>query len=75
MTTFTVSNTDDSGAGSLRDAIIGANQSSGLDEIVFDLPGSEPQTIQALSPLPEITDLVSIDATTQSGYLTRSTVK
>ncbi len=48
MTTFTVSNTNDSGAGSFGDAIIGANQSSGLDKIVFDIPGSEPQTIQAL---------------------------
>ncbi|VEP16065.1 conserved hypothetical protein [Hyella patelloides LEGE 07179] len=68
MSNFTVSNVNDSGAGSFRKAIIGANQSSGLDEIVFDLPGTEPQTIQALSPLPDITDYVIIDGTTQSGY-------
>ena len=61
MPTFTVSNTDDSGSGSLRDAIIGANQSSGLDEIIFDIPGSEPHTIQACSPLPDITDSVIIN--------------
>lgn len=68
MTTFTVSNTNDSGAGSFRDAIIGANESSGLDNITFDLPGSEPQKIQLMSSLPDISDLVNIDGTTQSGY-------
>lgn len=68
MTTFTVSNTNNSGAGSFRNAIIGANESSGLNNIIFDIPGSEPQTIQLLSPLPDISDRIVIDGTTQSGY-------
>ena len=69
MTTFTVSNTNDAGAGSFRDAIIGANESSGLDNILFDLSGSEPHTIQLFSPLPEISDRVIIDGTTQSNFV------
>ncbi len=36
LTTFTVVNTDDSGAGSLRDAIEQANENEGADAIVFD---------------------------------------
>jgi hypothetical protein len=37
MSTFTVSNTNDSGAGSLRDAINQANANPGADTIVFSL--------------------------------------
>src|SRR5437016_14607674 len=33
--TFTVSNTSDSGAGSLRQAILNANATPGADEIIF----------------------------------------
>ncbi|MDJ0696270.1 right-handed parallel beta-helix repeat-containing protein [Mastigocoleus sp. MO_188.B34] len=68
MTIFTVSNTNDAGAGSLRDAILGANQSSGLDNILFDIPGMESHTIQLASALPDITDQVIIDGTTQSEF-------
>ena len=44
--TFTVTNTSDSGAGSLRQAVLDANAAAGADTIVFD-PGvfSTPQTI------------------------------
>ena len=38
-TTFTVTNTDDSGAGSLRQAVNDANTAGGDNTIVFDLPG------------------------------------
>jgi hypothetical protein len=52
--TFTVTNTKDSGAGSLRAAIKGANYSVGADEIAFaDGVGG---TITLASPLPTITD-------------------
>ncbi|MDQ2922520.1 MAG: hypothetical protein M3R52_13030, partial [Acidobacteriota bacterium] len=40
--TFTVSNTDDSGAGSLRQAIIDANVSAGTDVISFNIPSGAP---------------------------------
>ena len=38
--TFTVTNTADSGAGSLRQAILDANANPGADTIAFDIPGA-----------------------------------
>lgn len=67
MATFSVINTDDSGSGSLRQAIIDANNSTGPDMIAFSI-GSGVQTIRPQSPLPEITDAVVIDASTQPGF-------
>ncbi|HVK18544.1 MAG TPA: Ig-like domain-containing protein, partial [Fimbriiglobus sp.] len=43
--TFTVSNTDDAGPGSLRQAVLDANAAKGADEIVFDSMFSTAQTI------------------------------
>ena len=63
----TVTNTNNSGAGSLRDAIICANNSPGTDTIDFNIPGTGPHTIQPLSDLPWITDPVIIDGYTQPG--------
>ena len=65
--TFVVSNTSDSGTGSLRDAINQANANAGPDSIEFDIPGVGPHTIQPTTGLPEITDTVIIDGYTQSG--------
>jgi hypothetical protein len=65
--TFTVTNTGDSGAGSLRQAILDANATPGFDTINFSI-GTGTQTITPASPLPTITDPVSLDATTQPGY-------
>jgi hypothetical protein len=67
-TTFTVTNTNDSGAGSLRQAIIDANANPGADSIGFNLPGSSPFSIALNSALPSISQAVTIDATTQPGY-------
>ena len=65
--TFTVTNTNDSGPGSLRQAILDANTSLGTDTIDFNIPGTGPHTIQPLSALPTITDSVIIDGYTQPG--------
>jgi len=68
MTVFIVSNTNDVGIGSLRQAIIQSNATHGADMIQFDVGGGANQVIQPLSPLPSILDPVVIDATTQPGY-------
>src|SRR5436853_7561884 len=52
----------------LREAIENANLNPGPDTISFDLTGSAPFTITLTSELPPITDTVTIDGTTQSGY-------
>jgi FG-GAP-like repeat len=66
--TFTVSNPNDAGPGSLRAAITLANSNSGLDLIDFNISPGGPQTITPLSALPTITDPVTIDGTTQPGF-------
>ncbi|HEX3185742.1 MAG TPA: Calx-beta domain-containing protein [Pyrinomonadaceae bacterium] len=65
--TFMVTNAQDSGAGSLRQAILDANANAGPDVINFSI-GSFQQTIVLSSLLPVITDPVTIDATTQPGF-------
>lgn len=65
--TFTVINTNDSGSGSLREAIESANTHSGPDRIAFNIPGPGPQTIQPGSPLPELNEEVVIDGYSQPG--------
>ena len=56
MATFTVTNTNDSGAGSLRQAILDANAQAGTDTISFNIPGGGVHTIAPATPLPTITD-------------------
>jgi hypothetical protein len=70
LATFTVSNTDNSGAGSLRQAILDANATTAADVIRFALPvsGGTVATIRPSSPLPDITFPLDIDGTTQAGY-------
>ena len=110
LATYTVTNTDDSGAGSLRQAILDANGNAGADTIDFnialtdaghvyyqddgidgslsviatttladgsitdfdpDYPGAGYSwyTIDLQSALPTITEAVTIDATTQPGFV------
>lgn len=64
---FTVTTNADSGAGSLRDAITSANTTPGADTITFSI-GSGFQSIVLLSALPDISEAVILDATTQPGY-------
>jgi hypothetical protein len=67
--TITVTTTADSGAGSLRQAILDSNASVGtLDTIAFDIPGAGVHTIVPASILPPITDPVVLDGTTQPGF-------
>jgi IPT/TIG domain-containing protein/S-layer family protein len=65
--TFTVINTNDSGAGTLRQAILDANANPGLDTIAFNITGSGVHTIQPLLSTMFITDPVVIDGFTQAG--------
>lgn len=67
--TFTVTNTADSGAGSLRQAILDANANgSGVtDTIAFAIPGAGVQTIAPASPLPTISTPTIVDGYTQPG--------
>lgn len=65
--TFTVANNNDSGAGSLRQALLDANARIGLDTIVFNLPAGG-RTITPATTLPPLTDAVVIDGTTQPGF-------
>jgi hypothetical protein len=65
--TFTVSNTNDSGAGSFRQALLDANLAAGTDTIAFAIPGAGLHTITLTSLLPLITSPVVIDGYTQAG--------
>jgi uncharacterized repeat protein (TIGR01451 family) len=74
--TFVVTNSLDSGAGSLRQAIIDANQNfggRGQDTIEFNIDRIAPYTIPTInlsSPLPAVTAPVTIDGTTENaGYV------
>jgi len=63
---FTVTNTNDSGTGSLRQAITDANVAGGT--ITFNIPGGGVHTISPLSaPLPNIAQSITIDGYTQPG--------
>lgn len=64
LATFSVANLNDSGAGSLRQALLDANAVPGADVVNFSVAGS----IQLNSALPVITDQVNIDGTTAPGY-------
>jgi|GEM_PF-2345907 len=65
--TYTVTTTADSGAGSLRQALLDANARAGMDTIAFDIPGAGVQTIKPQSALPYITDPLTLDGYTQPG--------
>ncbi len=67
--TYSVTTTADTGAGSLRQAILDANASPGHDTIAFAIPQPPgppgPLTIVPASDLPRITSPVTIDGYTQ----------
>src|ERR1043165_4028411 len=67
--TTTIDNGDNQNPtpGSLRKAIVDANGNAGQDLIDFQIPGAGVKTISPLTPLPVITDSVTIDGYTQPG--------
>lgn len=65
---FTVINTANAGAGSLRQAILDANASTGTHDTIAFAISTGLQTISPTSALPTITDEVTIDGWTQPGY-------
>src|SRR2546423_1214502 len=75
--TFSVTNTNNSGAGSLRDAIDLANGAAGADMISFNIPASDPNcdatthvcTITPVTGLPPISSPVVLDGYTQPGSM------
>ncbi|MGL4513147.1 MAG: autotransporter domain-containing protein [Lacipirellulaceae bacterium] len=64
--TFTVNSTADSGAGSLRQAILDANGAGGADSIVFSGVAAS-STITLASPLPMISEGVTINGAGAAG--------
>ena len=69
LATYTVTNTNDSGAGSLRAAITSANASAGVaDTIDFNIAGAGVKTIALASALPTIADAVIIDGASRPGF-------
>ncbi len=64
LSALTVSNLNDSGSGSLRQAILNANAQHGADTINFTVAG----TIVLASALPNVTDTVNIDGTSAPGF-------
>jgi hypothetical protein len=63
---FIVTNINDSGTGSFRQAILDANSMSG-GTITFNILGTSVHTISPLTVLPTITQTVTIDGYTQPG--------
>jgi hypothetical protein len=74
-----VTNTNDSGAGSLREAIVRSNQELGCQKIEFQIESnfgtliqqlvlSKTYTINLINPLPTFTDGVYINGTSQADY-------
>src|SRR5262249_12738692 len=79
--TLVVTNTNDSGPGSLRQAILDANESNSAppDTIEFAISGPIPGTgyfeISPLSALPTITHPTIIDGYSQAGAVTNSALQ
>lgn len=65
---FPVTTIGNSGDGSLRQAILNANAAPGPDIISFNIEPAGFKSIGISTELPEITDPVTIDGTTQPGF-------
>ena len=74
LTVFTVTNANDSGAGSLRDALNQSNNTVGIDTIAFNI-SSASRVIHLGSALPDLWDPGILDGTTQPGYAGRPLIQ
>ncbi len=72
--TYTVTNTNDSGAGSFRQAILDANANVGADTISFNIAGSGVHTLTPASAYDVITESVTIDGYSQTGSAVNTAV-
>jgi hypothetical protein len=68
LSVFTVTNTNDSGPGSLRQAIFDANTTPGMNTVAFNIGGGGVQTIRLSSSGLLIGNSITVDGTTQPGY-------
>src|SRR5271157_4317924 len=75
LSVYVVTNTSDSGPGSLRQAIVEANENDSVPETIsFNIATTDPGyangvfTIQPLSQLPVLIQNITIDGTTQSAF-------
>jgi hypothetical protein len=64
-----VTNQANAGAGSLRQAILCANADGGGDTIEFDIEPGGTQIIALTSPLPTLAAAVTVDGTSQPGWI------
>src|SRR4029450_6901105 len=65
---LTATSTNDSGPGTLRQALLDANDSPAPNLIAFNFPDSGPHTINLLSALPPLADEIFIDGWSQPGF-------
>ena len=72
--TFVVTNASDTGPGSFRQALLDANATPGANLINFNLPGSGVHTLAPFTPLPLITNPITIDGYSQPGSSPNSLV-
>ncbi|HEV3163117.1 MAG TPA: FG-GAP-like repeat-containing protein [Isosphaeraceae bacterium] len=68
LSVFVVTNTNDSGPGSLRQAILNTYNQPPGSTIDFNIAPGGVQTIMPLTALPQIVTPVTIDGTTQPGF-------
>jgi titin len=73
---YVVNSTADPGDGvcnaaecTLREAIAAVNADTSQDAIAFNVPGPAPYIIAPVTPLPSVTRPVTIDGTTQPGFI------
>jgi hypothetical protein len=64
---YVVTSANNTGGGTLRQAITNANGNAGADTITFAIAGAGVHTINLNSALPTITETVTIDGYTQGG--------